>query len=1138
MALFPPKATALGWGKVADIVEWVGLSTNAFQAFQEITGNLGDPIRNIAMLSPTVIADAGRRARLAETPLEPVQVAQWGLIWRIARRIAVSLGGGATAWEDWVDLDPFEPKKEAAAAAPAAPAGSSKENVVKLSKVLDQRDESEIALASSSTHQKWVEAYAAATSGEDPVPEDTPSIQQLTALHHRVYAMRSTPYADFGVWGPFGRKAYRNMQFRAWFLLPGGGWLAKELPGPANYDQWLMSWRVFATACIMLEIASRAALDAYQRHIERLATQWPDAWLLIHMADDKLRAEFIERFRRTVVKNMSLGKGAPSDWNADKPWTALFLYAVANREYWNEQVRDPAAAWLARGGKGVPLDPDEQVAIRSLPGGADVVRKKPGWGRYAPVNNKELEREWSPSIPRERCRRRSRSRSRRARSEARAAPTEKKMQVCYSFSKKIGPCKGAAPGSKCPAGRRHVCHVCGSPNHAGHEKKCQGTSAKGKGDGKTGKSAGELTAPRKLARELENTTFPGGMRNPARAVGLNPGLARAGAVARRAFEDFVADVPEERVSAHDLGAPSPLQGAFIQGWLRAANDPESQLQEWIEQGVPLGTERPIVPCGVFPPVEPATEFKHLLSLEEAVASGMGNYASLDDNPEDAKIELDRLEANGFYITVDEATALEWFPDGSVAKLALIVTLKANGTVKRRIIIDMLRGVVGGLATADMKDAYQHFRVREAELKHCLTRHWRESLIMIWVMMSFGLKSAPLVWGRFAAAVARLLQGLYRPGEARLELYLDDPLWVLYGTPRQRDFLLAMSLWMLSAFGLTMSWSKGSRGALVEWIGVSIDVSYALVGHVVRPTVLGKFLADVVAESDAILGTSMAGLRRLRRLTGKLSWAAGALPRTRWAVNILWAIVASAIRDAAKAAQGQGHRRAGHRKEFLVATSRCRLALTWLLAVWRGVQSGPKVREVSLWPGAPRFVVVTDASPWGLGAILYDRHAQGTIEYIASPLNHWDTRLLGIAIGECTSQAVAELLAVVVAVRAWGRYFKTSIYHVLNYLAAELALFLETHCLPDLVAQHVAGSRNVVADWLSRLQAPQGQQGDNSADAIAHAKLRKVVDRDSGYYALPDPIKFTDLWGDCFGSNFGSTSWSAVGLREGAPFVCQ
>ncbi|CAK0898756.1 unnamed protein product [Prorocentrum cordatum] len=950
------------------------------------------------MLSPTVIADAGRRARLAETPLEPVQVAQWGLIWRIARRIAVSLGGGATAWEDWVDLDPFEPKKEAAAAAPAVPAGSSKENVVKLSKVLGQGDESEIALASSSTHQKWVEACAAATSGEDPVPEDTPSIQQLTALHHRVYAMRSTPYADFGVWGPFGRKAYRNMQFRAWFLLPGGGWLAKELPGPANYDQWLMSWRVFATACIMLEIASRAALDAYQRHVERLATQWPDAWHLIYMADGKLRAEFIERFRRTVVKNMSLGKGAPSDWNADKPWTALFLYAVANRECWNEQVRDP-------------------VAIRSLPGGADAVRKKPGWGRCAPVNNKELEREWSPSIPRERCRRRSRGRSRRARSEARAAPTEKKMQMCYSFSKNFGPCKGAAPGSKCPAGRRHVCRVCGSPNRAGHEKKYQGTSAKGKGDGKTGKSAGELTAPRKLARELENTTFPGGMRNPARAVGLKPGLARAGAVARRAFEDFVADapealrivhalghqscagppagqverlrmglrrafnIPEERVSAHDLGAPSPLQGALIQGWLRAANDPESQLQEWIEQGAPLGIERPIVPCGVFPPVEPATEFKHVLSLEEAVASGMGNYASLDDNPEDAKIELDRLKANGFYITVDEATALEWFPDGSVAELALIVTLKANGTVKR-----------------------------------------------------------------------------------------------------------------------------------------------------------------------------------LRRLTGKLSWAAGVLPRTRWAVNILWAIVASAIRDTAKAAQGQGHRRAGHRKEFLVATSRCRLALTWLLAVWRGVQSGPKVREVSLWPGAPRFVVVTDASPWGLGAILCDRHAQATIVYIASPLNHWDTRLLGIAIGECTSQAVAELLAVVVAVKAWGRYFKTSTTllelrsdstaalgvanklaspnKVLNFLAAELALFLETHCLPDLVAQHVAGSRNVVADWLSRLQAPQGQQGENSADAIAHAKLRKVVDRDSGYYTLPDPIKFTDLWGDCLGSNFGSTSWSAVGLREGAPFVCQ
>ena len=484
MALFPPKATALAWSSVAEIVDWVGLPTDAFRAFQVITGDLGDPIRNVAMLSPTVIAEAGRRARLADNPLSPILVAQWGLTWRIARRIAVAAGGGASAWEDWVDFDPFEPQREVLATPPAAPAGNSKENVVKLSKVLDQGDESEIVLASSTAHQKWVEAYAAATAGEDPVPEDTPSIQQLTALHHQVYTMRSTPYADFGVWGPFGRKAYRNMQFRAWFLLPGGGWLAKELPGPANYDQWVMSWRVFATACIMLEIASRAALDAYQRHIERLASQWPDAWHLIFMADDKLRAEYIERFRRSVVKDVSLGRAAPSDWNPDKPWTSLFLYAVAAREYWNEQVRDPAAAWLARGGKGVPLDPDEQVAIRSLPGGADVVRKKPGWGRYAPVS-KELERDWSPSIPRDRRRRRSRSRSRQARSEPRAAPTDKKLQVCYSFSKNFGPCKGAAPGSKCPAGRRHVCHVCGSPNHAGHEKKCPNTN-KGKGEGKAG----------------------------------------------------------------------------------------------------------------------------------------------------------------------------------------------------------------------------------------------------------------------------------------------------------------------------------------------------------------------------------------------------------------------------------------------------------------------------------------------------------------------------------------------------------------------------------------------------------------------------------------------------------------------------
>ena len=153
----------------------------------------------------------------------------------------------------------------------------------------------------------------------------------------------------------------------------------------------------------------------------------------------------------------------------------------------------------------------------------------------------------------------------------------------------------------------------------------------------------------------------------------------------------------------------------------------------------------------------------MLTLEEALCSGVGNYASMDDHPEDARIELDRLEQEQYFFVLEEVEALNFYPDGSVARLAIIVKLKADGSAKRRIIVDMLRGgqnprskvperpvlprvvdvisdardLLPGVgaasdphapamefASGDMKDAYQHFRVHPDEVKHCLTKDWR------------------------------------------------------------------------------------------------------------------------------------------------------------------------------------------------------------------------------------------------------------------------------------------------------------------------------------------------------------------------------------------------------------------------------
>eukprot|EP00971_Amphidinium_carterae_P043002 845587-Amphidinium_carterae.1 len=88
----------------------------------------------------------------------------------------------------------------------------------------------------------------------------------------------------------------------------------------------------------MLKIASLAALTAYERFMEKLTRMWPTAWHLVYSADDKCRAEHLERIRRS------------------------------------ENVRHPTAAWVASGARSELLTPEETYGSRALPGGKEALR--------------------------------------------------------------------------------------------------------------------------------------------------------------------------------------------------------------------------------------------------------------------------------------------------------------------------------------------------------------------------------------------------------------------------------------------------------------------------------------------------------------------------------------------------------------------------------------------------------------------------------------------------------------------------------------------------------------------------------------------------------------------------------------------
>ena len=90
--------------------------------------------------------------------------------------------------------------------------------------------------------------------------------------------------------------------------------------------------------------------------------------------------------------------------------------------------------------------------------------------------------------------------------------------------------------------------------------------------------------------------------------------------------------------------------------------------------------------------------------------------------------------------------------------------------------------------------------------------------VVWAVLGFGGKPNPLVFARAAAFAARTGQALFRPalgapgcevsGHARLQLYVDDPIFTVVGTPAERALAVdLLILWWL-VLGLPLAWAKG------------------------------------------------------------------------------------------------------------------------------------------------------------------------------------------------------------------------------------------------------------------------------------------------------------------------------------------
>lgn len=322
--------------------------------------------------------------------------------------------------------------------------------------------------------------------GAQPDESEEPTSAQLAALHKRVYLENRSPYTDFSVWLPFERRMSRVQKCRVYTPLGNGSFLQKDLPGPSSIMAWRASWNVFRAACIMLNICSLAALEAYARQIEKLQIQWPKCWGLVYMADDGARADRLEKMRRRLTIEAAQNRQVPRDWDANKPWSCVFVQLAMDAEYWAERVHHPAAAWTAAGGRGAPTVASEAAVLEVIQGGHiamdndDDNHQGGQEGRKTQANRdrKQARKRRLAAEREELLRHRSTTATTSLPNNPKGVGATKGkgkgkskdqsgLELCFSWAAGKGPCAGVPPGGECKGTvkRIHKCRICLSPSH-------------------------------------------------------------------------------------------------------------------------------------------------------------------------------------------------------------------------------------------------------------------------------------------------------------------------------------------------------------------------------------------------------------------------------------------------------------------------------------------------------------------------------------------------------------------------------------------------------------------------------------------------------------------------------------------------
>ena len=171
--------------------------------------------------------------------------------------------------------------------------------------------------------------------------------------------MDLSPYADFAVFVNFQGRFSKALKFLNHVLQPDGTFKAVEVSGPPNFDAWTLSWKVYVNTLLTLEVVvngtkmsvvSLSAMEEYHDMFRDLVKNYPEAWHLLVIAEDRCRGEHFPRVRRELEAQH--GRGLAPNFEPSRPWDEVFRTASRDRDYWDRHVREPALLFRTAGRTG------------------------------------------------------------------------------------------------------------------------------------------------------------------------------------------------------------------------------------------------------------------------------------------------------------------------------------------------------------------------------------------------------------------------------------------------------------------------------------------------------------------------------------------------------------------------------------------------------------------------------------------------------------------------------------------------------------------------------------------------------------------------------------------------------------------